>query len=283
MIEFHQEIGNSDTAYLFCDFSRCNCREHPFRIFFYLWYCRNKINQVKFICICIIKDNLGIITSSMDNSLPILDFKTLSDGTLSVSIKKGYETLAENIVIPSTYEGKVVSTIASGGFKDCKYLKSIKIPTSVITINGYAFQNCTSLTKITMSNSVTSINIGAFYNCSKLEEIKLSDNLTYLDLSAFKQCDSLESLTLPASLTRIYASDITNSSLNNIYFENTKGWERHRVYLTYDYFKDYPSETQLENPTTAAKLLKEKFTYTTYNDSGVPTTHTSGYTWICNN
>lgn len=53
-------------------------------------------------------------------------------------------------------------------------------------------------------------------------------------------------------------------------------------YLTYDSINDYPIESQLGNSSLATSLLRETFTYTTYNSSGVPTTHTTGYTWICN-
>ena len=55
-----------------------------------------------------------------------------------------------DLVIPSTYNGKPVTSIGSSAFSGCTGLTSITIPDSVTTIGHYAFYNCTSLTSITI-------------------------------------------------------------------------------------------------------------------------------------
>ena len=44
--------------------------------------------------------------------------------------------------IPSTIEGKIVTTIGKAAFEDCSLLTSITIPNSVTTIGEDAFENC---------------------------------------------------------------------------------------------------------------------------------------------
>lgn len=48
--------------------------------------------------------------------------------------------------IPSTIEGKIVTTIGKDAFEDCSSLKSITIPNSITTIGDDAFVDCESIT-----------------------------------------------------------------------------------------------------------------------------------------
>ncbi len=93
-----------------------------------------------------------------------------------------------NIVIPSTYENKPVTSIGYNAFYNCKLLTNIEIPTSVISIGRDAFENCLSLTSIVIPNSVTTIGGWAFAGCTSLiihceVEGKLSD--WFLDWNSF--------------------------------------------------------------------------------------------------
>ncbi len=76
-----------------------------------------------------------------------------------------------DIVIPSTYEGKPVTSIGYRAFYGCRSLTSITIPDSVTSIGVSAFRGCSSLTSVTIPDSVTSIGSYAFYDCSSLANI----------------------------------------------------------------------------------------------------------------
>ena len=94
-------------------------------------------------------------------------FTELVDGTLSV--KAGpYCQGKEEIVIPSTYEGKTVSEIESESFQNLTKLKVLRFaPNSKIKkIGDYAFRGCTNLKYAVIPQSVTQIGRSAFKSCS---------------------------------------------------------------------------------------------------------------------
>ncbi|EAL44167.1 leucine rich repeat protein bspa family [Entamoeba histolytica] len=57
-------------------------------------------------------------------------------------------------------------------FYECKSLKSINIPTSVIEIGNGCFLKCSSLKSINIPSSITSFGIGYFCHCGCEEELK---------------------------------------------------------------------------------------------------------------
>ena len=106
--------------------------------------------------------------------------------------------------IPSTIEGKIVTTIGKSAFKDSS-LKSITIPNSVTTIGLSAFENCYSLTSITIPDSVTTIGESAFRSCDSLISITIPNSVTTIGELAFGNCNSLKSITIPDSVISIGA------------------------------------------------------------------------------
>ena len=127
---------------------------------------------------------------------------------------------ATDVVIPSVYHNKPVKVIRGTG--DVSHIKSVTIPSSIISIENSAFRNCTSLknvifaegskltsieaqafcgctslTSITIPESVTSIGSSAFQGCTSLKSIIISSNVTSIGKGAFNGCSTLESITLP--------------------------------------------------------------------------------------
>lgn len=79
-----------------------------------------------------------------------------------------------DIVIPSTYDGKVVTGIDELTFDECTSLTSVTIPETVTLIQGYAFQKC-SLPELTIPASVDSIGTGAFDGMYTLKKLTIAD------------------------------------------------------------------------------------------------------------
>ena len=93
------------------------------------------------------------------------EYSILDDGTVKITDYTGGDS---KLVIPSTIDGKKVTSIGGYAFEYCTSLTSITIPNSVTSIGDYAFSNCRSLTSITIPNSVTSIGVCAFEYCTSL-------------------------------------------------------------------------------------------------------------------
>ena len=127
---------------------------------------------------------------------------TLNSDKASYSVKRGTCTDAE-IVIPSVYNGKPVTSIADEAFSYSGLLTRITIPNSVTSIGMYAFQYCNRLTSITIPDSVTSIENFALLGCKSLTSVTIHNGVTIIGNRMFAGCTSLTSVTIPDSVTTI--------------------------------------------------------------------------------
>ena len=108
--------------------------------------------------------------------------------------------------IPSTIEGKIVTTIGKSAFEDSS-LTSITIPNSVTTIGEFAFGNCNSLKSITIPDSVTTIEGFVFYDCDSLTSITIPDSVISIGVDAFDDCESITIQCNSGSYAEKYCKD----------------------------------------------------------------------------
>ena len=142
---------------------------------------------------------------------------TLINNDSEYSVSASNTSIAGALEIPSTYNGKPVTTVANLGFKDCEFITSIVLRIGFTAIGDNAFHNCTSLTSITLPDSITSIGGWAFRYCTALTSIILPDSITSIGNSTFSRCSALTSITLPNSITSIgYYAFYGCSSLTSI-------------------------------------------------------------------
>ncbi len=137
-----------------------------------------------------------------------------------------------NVVIPSAYNGRPVTSIDAWAFAICSNLTSIAIPAGVISIGNDAFSYCTSLTNITVATNnpdYSSIN-GVLFDKNQTTLIQfpagyvvsyvIPNSVTNIGDDAFSDA-SLTSITIPNSVTRIgyhefrYCSNLTNAVIGN--------------------------------------------------------------------
>ncbi len=148
-----------------------------------------------------------------------------------------------DIVIPSTYEGKSVTSIGDGAFYDCNSLTSITIPDSVTSIGSDAFYGCSSLANINylgtiddwckikgldhlMSRSHYYISNNTFsLNGQAVTELVIPNTVTSIPSYAFYGTN-ITSVTIPDSVTSIgsYAFDGCNSLANINYLGTIDDW-----------------------------------------------------------
>ena len=125
---------------------------------------------------------------------------------------KGYSGTSMDVIIPTYYKGRRVTSIGSSAFSGCHGLANVTIPNTVTSIGSSAFYNCIGLTSITIPDSVTSIGRATFYNCIGLTSITIPDSVTSIGEHAFSDCTGLTSVTIGNSVTSIgdYAFDGCN-------------------------------------------------------------------------
>ncbi|MBQ8882135.1 MAG: leucine-rich repeat domain-containing protein [Clostridia bacterium] len=143
-------------------------------------------------------------------------------------------TTAQEVVIPSSYNGLPVTAIGPSAFKDnksitrvtvpssvktlgdkifsgCFSLKSVVLPEGITIIPTRTFEKCVALTQVNVPNSVKMISNYAFYNCKNLESIVIPEGVTEIRERAFSDCSKLESVSIPDSLevlgTRVFEAD----------------------------------------------------------------------------
>ena len=87
------------------------------------------------------------------------EYEANNNNTITITNYKGN---GGDVTIPSTIDGKSVTSIGSWAFEYCTGLTSINIPNSVTEIGYGAFENCTGLTSVVIPNSVTEIGSTAF-------------------------------------------------------------------------------------------------------------------------
>ncbi len=109
-------------------------------------------------------------------------------------------------------------------FANRQGIKTLILPSTLITIGNYAFRNCYDLETVTFTDgakSLTKLGTYAFQNCSSLTKIVLPENLTEIGQRAFEDCTSLSLVTMGNAVTTIGSYAFSNtSSLKNIVFSS---------------------------------------------------------------
>ena len=88
-------------------------------------------------------------------------------------------------------------------FSGCTGLTSIKIPSSITSIDDRTFEGCIGLTSIKIPNSVTRIEDYAFYGCTGLTSIEIPNSVAFIERYVFSGCTGLTSIEIPWSVTSI--------------------------------------------------------------------------------
>lgn len=91
-------------------------------------------------------------------------------------------------------EGSQVQTIWNQAFKNCRSLKIIELPDSVVTLWNDAFEGCTALKSVKLSNAINDIWNTVFKNCTALEQIVMPSSTKKIWGNVFEGCDNLKTV-----------------------------------------------------------------------------------------
>lgn len=141
------------------------------------------------------------------------DYVVLEDGTVEV---RGYtEEKKGPLVIPDTIEGKTVTSIGEGAFKDCNGFTSLALPKGLKKIGRWAFQDCIGIRgKLELPENIVSIGSYAFSGCSSISgSLELPKGLTKIESRVFDGCSLITGiLELPEGVTVIESGAFSNCS-----------------------------------------------------------------------
>lgn len=111
--------------------------------------------------------------------------------------------------------------------KGCKNLESVTIPEEVTKIFGSAFYGC-SLNSVKLPSTLQTIDPLAFYGCDQLSEITIPESVKLIEESAFESSTELKSVMLAKGSVPKIAENAFSKSLGTktkIYYPDYKaGW-----------------------------------------------------------
>ncbi len=151
-------------------------------------------------------------------------YQVNSDKTITIT---GYEGTNTNLTIPSTIDGKKVTTIAEKAFYENKKLQKVVISEGITTVKGAAFYGCKKLSEVSLPSTITSLDgyyggIGIFENCELLQTVTIKQGSKAVSMGSymFKNCKSLQSITIPKNYVKIgnecfaYCGNLTGFTWN---------------------------------------------------------------------
>ena len=155
------------------------------------------------------------------NTASDFEWDTFYEGDKEECSIYGYKGTAADVIIPEEINGKPVSYIAGGAFRNSN-ITSVYIPDTVTRIDNLAFDGCSSLKTVRMPQKSV-IGYKVFRECSSLGSITIPDGTEIEDGEyAFLGCSSLETVILPSGLEKIGRSMFEGcDSLKNIVIPDT--------------------------------------------------------------
>lgn len=105
-----------------------------------------------------------------------------------------------------------------------KIIKSVRLPSTITSLNASAFSDCTALVTITIPSSITTLNSSCLYSCSSLICVVIPKNTqaTPISNATFQYCRSLLYIVIPYGVTSIQSSAIYGcSALQKIIIPST--------------------------------------------------------------
>ena len=153
------------------------------------------------------------------------EYELLEDGTIEIIEYKGSE---EHVTIPSTINGKTVTSIGDEAFKDNEDLREITLPKTINHIGMDAFTGtpfyvdknnwennalyiddylirvkAKTTGDFVIKEGTKNIAAGAFMECEKITAVTIPDSATNINEALFYGCTSLKKVKFPKNIKTI--------------------------------------------------------------------------------
>lgn len=163
-------------------------------------------------CDTLLKKAKTAVTGVEESKMPEDYLTSAENDDFSYDVYKDYIKVTKYIAeegdgevsVPASIEGKPVKVIGPLCFHDTEIdVITVKIPSSVETIEESAFYYADKLEFIRIPDSVTSIGSRAFAWCNSLKTISFGSGVTEIPSYCFNHCESLETVIIPSKITKI--------------------------------------------------------------------------------
>lgn len=176
-----------------------------------------------------------------------LIYKVVGDEITIAGVEKGIT----KVNIPSTIDGKTVTTIGSYAFSGRNDITNITIPNTIKCIEQFAFQDCENITEIKLPNNVVLQDYAIFKGCKSLKQIEIPCNLT--STQTFENCYNLEKVVFLNGVKKISLYNFDNcNNLKEIYIPNSVT----EITLPHS-FKNDNATIYVENNSYAMQICQE--------------------------
>ncbi len=127
---------------------------------------------------------------SVNKSKFDFNYSIMEDNTAEITL---YHGDAKEYIIPKEIEGHLITKIGDNAFKYSR-IKTLTIPSNIISIGIDVFVGCANLTTVTFEgeSELTSIGDGAFSGCSNLVNLEIPNSLMALGTWVFSGCKNLK-------------------------------------------------------------------------------------------
>ena len=149
---------------------------------------------VLFVCVFLFMNGNIVWAEKMEIRLGeqvyLFDDDTMTGQLVSIEDK----SITELVLIES-FSGMYVTSIADDCFVGCNQLKSVSIPSCIITFGDRCFSGCISLKSITIPQNVERIGKDCFAGCTTLSSVEIkSEKLEGIPEGCFNGCTSLQQM-----------------------------------------------------------------------------------------
>ena len=110
---------------------------------------------------------------------------------------------ARELELPSSIDGRRVTTLKTACLVSYHYLERMTIPDSVTEMEPYTFYDMIYLKTVRLSGSLKAISTGAFGRCRSLTSVVIPPSVEEICGEAFYQCSSLATVTIPDTVRTV--------------------------------------------------------------------------------
>ncbi len=121
------------------------------------------------------------------------------------------------LTLPASYKNQPVIEIGYMAFKDCRKLKSVTMPDSILIIAEFAFDGCINLTDVNMGKELVTIESCAFYGCISLTNITLPERVSNTKEDSFLGCPIITASFPATAMNSIPKALLTEATITGYY------------------------------------------------------------------